>query len=63
MSKNFKNGLTNGQMGGKIKRLQKPFFVKILSTRRPQFILSFSPLCASGLPPAENVSATRSAVK
>ena len=34
-----------------------------MSTRRPQFILIFSPLCASGLPPAENVSATRSAVK
>ena len=34
MSKNFPNGLTNRQMGGKIKQLQKPFFVNILSTRR-----------------------------
>jgi hypothetical protein len=27
MSKNFQNGLTNGSKGGKIKQLQKPFFV------------------------------------
>ena len=27
MSKNFQNGLTNGSKGGKIKQLQKPFYV------------------------------------
>ena len=45
LSKNFQNGLTNRRMGGKIKQLQKPFFVKFLSTRRPLSFQVFL-LCA-----------------
>ena len=42
MSKIFPNGLTNRQMGGKIKQLQKPnIIVTQMSTRRSQISLIF----------------------